>query len=66
MAFKTMAIIREGIRRTGELRARVGSSIIMGVTPNTSKKKDSIEGVVLNQQPSTTAKWKIVRGNMAL
>jgi hypothetical protein len=66
MAFKTMAIIREGIRRTEELRARIGSNIIMGATPNTSKKKDSIEGVVLNQQPSTTAKWKIVRGNMAL
>ena len=61
-----MEIIREEIERIEELRARVGSSIIMGATPNTSKKKDSIEGVVLNQQPSTTAKWKIVKGNMAL
>ena len=33
------------------------------VTPNMFKKKDSIEGVDLNQQPSTAAKFLIVIGN---
>lgn len=36
------------------------------VTPNMWKKKDSIEGVVLNQQHCTIAVWKIVKENTAL